>query len=241
MTTLKATIAQTIMQQIGMQIILGHYKDELLPGENELAQQFSASRTSIRNALQALASKGLITIQPKKRSSINSRNEWNFLDYDLLKWIEKAGVSPELFEQLVVLRLMFEPNASALAAIYATGADLAAIEKAWLLMQKGNQEDSLELFEQGDIEFHHALLKACHNPFLLSISNAIREALILSFKNTQEKSAKEARDSVEQHRLLFEAIRLKNSQEARKTMRELILTAATRHFPDLDKMKYIDI
>ncbi|MBC8655059.1 winged helix-turn-helix transcriptional regulator [Providencia vermicola] len=62
------TLAQSIMQQIGMQIILGYYKDNMLPGENELAQQFSASRTSIRNALQQLSSKGLISIQPKKRS-----------------------------------------------------------------------------------------------------------------------------------------------------------------------------
>ncbi len=125
------------MQQIGMQIILGYYKDNMLPGENELAQQFSASRTSIRNALQQLSSKGLISIQPKKRSVINPRDEWNFLDYDLLKWVGKAGVSPELFKQLVVLRLMFEPNASALAANFATGADLADLEKAWFLMQKG--------------------------------------------------------------------------------------------------------
>ncbi|CAK7068950.1 MULTISPECIES: FadR/GntR family transcriptional regulator [Providencia] len=235
------TLAQSIMQQIGMQIILGYYKDNMLPGENELAQQFSASRTSIRNALQQLSSKGLISIQPKKRSVINPRDEWNFLDYDLLKWVGKAGVSPELFKQLVVLRLMFEPNASALAANFATGADLADLEKAWFLMQKGHEQDSLALFEQGDIDFHYALLKACHNPFLFSIGNAIQEALILSFKHTQEKSARETTESVKMHKLLFDAIRLKDSHNAKKLMKEIILTAATRHFPNLDQEKYLDI
>lgn len=237
--TTQQTLAHTIMQQIGIKIILGHYEENTLPGENELAQQFSASRTSIRNALQLLSSKGLISIQPKKRSVVNPRDEWNFLDNDLLKWIGNTGVSPELFEQLVILRLMFEPNASALAANFATGADLAALEQAWLLMQKGNEEDSLTLFEQGDIDFHNALLKACHNPFLLSIGNAIQEALILSFKNTQEKRAKDTTRSVKMHKLLFEAIRLKNSHDAKLIMTEIIMTAATRHFPDLEKIKQL--
>ncbi|BBV02331.1 FadR/GntR family transcriptional regulator [Providencia rettgeri] len=238
--TTQQTLAHSIMQQIGIQIILGHYEDDMLPGENELAQQFSASRTSIRNALQLLSGKGLISIQPKKRSVVNPRGDWNFLDSDLLKWIGNTGVSPELFEQLIILRLMFEPNASALAANYATGADLAALEKAWLLMEKGNKEDSLSLFEQGDIDFHSALLKACHNPFLLSIGHAIQEALILSFKNTQEKRAKDTTQSVKMHKLLFEAIRLRESNNAKKIMKEIILTAATRHIPYLDRIKNFD-
>ncbi|MBC8655165.1 FadR family transcriptional regulator, partial [Providencia vermicola] len=158
-------------------------------------------------------------------------------DYDLLKWVGKAGVSPELFKQLVVLRLMFEPNASALAANFATGADLADLEKAWFLMQKGHEQDSLALFEQGDIDFHYALLKACHNPFLFSIGNAIQEALILSFKHTQEKSARETTESVKMHKLLFDAIRLKDSHNAKKTDERNYFNCCDSPFPKFRSRK----
>lgn len=234
----KVTIAHHIMSQLGKQIITGKYSDDMLPGENELATQFSASRTSIRNALQALAGKGLITIQPKKRSVINHKDQWNFLDQDILKWIELTGVSPELFEQLIILRLIFEPNAAALAAIHANGHDLAVLESALHMMKDAQTQNRLSLFEQGDIKFHHAVLSACHNPFLQSISSSIGEAMILSFKQTQEAHLNDTEHALEQHQLLFEAIRLKDHNNSRNLMKNIILRAVSRHLPSFDLNKY---
>ncbi|WP_345790037.1 FadR/GntR family transcriptional regulator [Spirabiliibacterium mucosae] len=66
-------------------IICGQYSmAELLPSEHDLCADFGVSRTSVRSALQALANKNVITIQPKKASSINPIEEWDWLDSDIL-------------------------------------------------------------------------------------------------------------------------------------------------------------
>ena len=195
MTTSLATISETITRDLAMKIIRGTLSDgEMLPGENELAVQYSASRTSVRNALHVLSAKGLLSIQAKRRSTVNPRELWSFLDTDVLGWMEEVGISPDVAEQLVVTRLMFEPNAAFLAAANATARDLAAIEEAWTLMLRGQQQDQIALFEEGDLAFHTALLKSCHNPFLMSIGNALSAAMMLrySFDLDREADAIEA-------------------------------------------------
>ena len=52
---------------------------------------------------------------------------------------------------------------------------------------------------------------------------------MLSFKQTQESSVRETEHAVEQHRLLLEAIRLRQGVTARECMRDIILSAANRH------------
>lgn len=142
--------------------------------------------------------------------------------------MEEVGISPDVAEQLVVTRLMFEPNAAFLAAANATARDLAAIEEARTLMLRGQQQDQIALFEEGDLAFHTALLKSCHNAFLMSIGNALSAAMMLSFKQTQESSVRETEHAVEQHRLLLKQYAYAGVT-ARECTRDIILSAANRH------------
>ena len=182
----------------------------------------------MRNALQVLAAKGLISIQAKKRSTVNSREQWSLLDLDVLGWLAEGELDLKLVEQLIVTRLIFEPNVATLAALNATGHDLAAMEDALQLMRKGQVEAQRSLFEEGDMAFHHALLRATHNPFLLALGNALSAAMALSFKQTLEKDVRQTKAAVDEHYLLFDAIRLKQVENARLQMRSILLNAAKK-------------
>nr|WP_279169475.1 FadR/GntR family transcriptional regulator [Providencia huaxiensis] len=239
MTQDHLSVAESVMHTLAMNILNGDYQEEgLLPGENELATQLKVSRTSIRNGLQSLASKGLITIQPKRRSMINPRESWNYLDHDVLDWIDQFGITPDLFENLVLIRLIFEPNASALAAINASARDLANIEETCLIMKKALENNSRALFEEGDIAFHKAILNACHNPFLKSIGDALNRAMLLSFKHTIEKRPEELIVTYSNHDALFEAIRMRDSQLAKTIMVKIITLAAENYLPTFNIDRY---
>ncbi|CAI1627836.1 L-lactate utilization operon repressor [Serratia quinivorans] len=230
MKTAPTTLSETLTQDLARRIIRGDLPPGLsLPGENELAQQYEVSRTSVRNALQVLAAKGLISIQAKKRSTVNSRQQWSFLDTDVLAWLAEDSLDPLLIEQLMVTRLIFEPNIAALAAVNATGHDLAALEDACKLMAQGQQQASRKLFEQGDMAFHLALLGASHNPFLHSLGSALSAAMALSFQQTLEEDVRLAQKAVEEHQQLLEAIRFKQVENARQCMRVILLNAARKN------------
>ena len=115
-----------------------------------------------------------------------------------------------------------------LAALNANGHDLAAMEDALLLMRKGQVEAQRALFEEGNLAFHHALLRATHNPFLLALGNALSAAMELSFKQTIEKDVRQTKAAVDDHFQLFDAIRLKQVETARQQMRTILLNAAKK-------------
>lgn len=224
------TLAESVSQHIACRILDGDFPPGLhLPGENELSTEYNVSRTSIRNALQFLAAKGLISIQPKKRTIINKRERWNLLDADVLSWLAEGSVDQQLVEQLMVTRLVFEPNVATLAAMNANGHDLAALEDALQLMKDGQHKAQAAIFEQGDLAFHHALLHAAHNPFLVSLGNALSSAMSLSFQQTLEDDLRQTQAAVDEHAELLEAVRLRQPERARQQMRTILLNAARKH------------
>lgn len=225
-----SSVSESITRDLAIRIIRGELAEGMaIPGEHELAQQYNASRTSVRNALQVLGAKGMLLIQAKRRSTVTPREQWSFLDAEVLSWLEDVGIESELVEQLMLTRLIFEPDVAAMAALNANGHDLATIEDAWTTMQAGQKNNSAEQFERGDLAFHTAVLRACHNPFLASVGNALSAAMLLSFKQTLEDDLQLTQDAVQQHRDLFEAIRLKQADTARQCMRHILLSAAHKH------------
>lgn len=233
MKTAIASIAETLTQDLALRIISGELMPGMpIPSENELAMQYSVSRTSVRNALQVLGAKGMLTIQAKRRSTVAPREQWSFLDADVLGWLEVTGIDNTLIEQLMITRLIFEPNAAAMAALNANGRDLANLEEAWEMMSLGQQQDSAELFKQGDLAFHTAILKAGHNPFLFSVGNALSAAMLFSFKRTLEPDVTLTLEAVKAHHELMICIRLKQPEQARQQMRNILLSAAKKHLWD---------
>lgn len=237
----ESTISESVTQHLAHRIIHGDLSPgTALPGENELAVEYNVSRTSVRNALRTLAAKGLIAIQPKKRSTVNQRDQWSMLDIDVLNWLAEDKVDPQLVEQLMVTRLIFEPNVATLAALNACGRDLAALEDSLQLMREGQSNAKRDLFEKGDLEFHQALLRATHNPFLLSLGNALSATMVLSFRQTLEEDVTQTKAAVEEHTSLLEAIRLKQADNAHQLMRTILLNAARKTVWQ-DKLGLLDL
>lgn len=235
------TISESVTQHLARRIMHGDLcPGTTLPGENELAADYDVSRTSVRNALHTLAAKGLIAIQPKKRSTVNQRDQWSMLDIDVLGWLAQGKVDPELVEQLMVTRLIIEPNVATLAALNAGGRDLAALEDALHLMHEGQVNAQRELFEKGDLAFHQALLRATHNPFLVSLGNALSATMTLSFRQTLEEDVSQTKAAVEEHTQLLEAIRLKQADNAHQLMRTILLNAARKAIWQ-DKPELLDL
>ncbi|MBJ3813496.1 FadR family transcriptional regulator [Shimwellia pseudoproteus] len=230
MKVIQGSVSESITRHLAGRILHGELPPGLsLPGENELAVDYAASRTSVRNALQTLAAKGLVTIQPKKRSTVAPREQWNLLDIDVLGWLSDGQLDDELVEQLMVTRLVFEPNIATLAALHASAQDLVAMEQGLLLMRAGQENQHRQQFEAGDIAFHHALLQATHNPFLVSLGNALSVAMTLSFRRTTEQDLSQTKTAVDYHYHLFEAVRFQQPEQARQHMRTILLNAAKKH------------
>ena len=217
------SISEAVTRDLALRII----REELsagqqLVGENELAVQYDVSRTSIRNAMHVLSAKGFLSVQAKRRTTVNSSEHWNCLDHDVITWLSEVRLDHGTVEQIMTMRLMLEPSVAAIAAANATAADLSDLEQAWLVMQEGQKTANGALFEKGDIAFHMALFKATHNLFLTSMGKALAETIVLSFRQTLEQDVSLTLESVEEHRAVMEAVRLRQVKQAHTKMLAIV-------------------
>jgi len=206
-------------------ILGGKYAPEAaLPREDELAELVSVSRTTIRGAIKVLIAKGLIETRPRVGPRVRPRDDWRLLDPAVLSWHPDIRKDQELLSSLLEARRIIEPSAAELAARRATAMDLAAIESAYLGMQRALPND-IELVCDADLNFHRSLIYASHNVVLRGLVGTIDAALRATFLISNEIMASQA-ETLHVHLEVLECIRMRDSSGARKAMNSLLNYAA---------------
>lgn len=175
-----------IASRIGRRILQGDLKPgSKLPRELELLDQLQVSRTTLREALTILSSKGFLEAKQRVGTRVRESEHWNTLDPMVMSWHGEADESSLILE-LFEMRLAVEPQAARLAAQRATHDDIKAINKA-LAAMGDNHGDAAKAIE-ADISFHLRIIEAARNRFLMPISSVIRTALTISVPKTFSRS-----------------------------------------------------
>lgn len=154
---------EKIVEQIEKRIVDGELNvGDKLSSERELAKQFGVSRTSVREAMNALTLKGLIEVMPGRGTFITDqtsralRHSWN-----LMVQVGKGETSKNLIE----LREILEPEIAALSASRATQENVAAMREAVETMDQSM--DDISTYIEADLDFHLALAESIKNPLIL--------------------------------------------------------------------------
>ena len=190
---------------------------ERLPSERTLATELHVGRPSVREAIKALQVLDVLDSRHGNGTFIKSRAglsggwpsqvEVSKLDFDLIELLE--------------VRKMFEPNAAALAAARRDEKQLALMEREVIAMEK--RPDDRENLVRHDYLFHEEILHAASNRNLLKIARVLAPLLVRSRKQTGQTTP-DTRKIIQQHRTIFEAIRLRQPDVAEHAMRNHLQT-----------------
>lgn len=182
-----------------------------LPNELELADELRVSRTTLREALRILSTRGLVEAR-RGIGTFVTESKSIHADYDVLKIRNTNVNTKELYE----MRLMFEPQAAYYACLRASDEELATI------FRYGEQDEQMILRRDplwGEIEqkFHNSIASATHNQFITALlpvfNRAIHEGIILA-NESPEVSEMTLRD----HRLVMDYLRDRNPEGAKTAM-----------------------
>ena len=225
-----ATLHRQVLNKMGEQICSGQFQPgDILPAEDELAEQMQVSRITIRETMKSLSAKGMLQVRRRHGTIVLPRSEWQLFDPDVITWRARAGaVDADLVNDLMELRTIIEPNAAKLAAKRATPEDRAAVRRAFKAMERavaGHGE-----YVPADLAFHGAILTACHNQFIQQMQNALSAILRTSFELSSEIEGGPAR-SLPMHEALCIAIEQGDAQAAEQAVLTLI-ERAEKDFDD---------
>jgi GntR family transcriptional regulator, galactonate operon transcriptional repressor len=221
----KPRVHQQVVEAIGRAILRGDYAATgYLPAEPQLCEQLQISRSALREAVKVLGGKGLVQPRPHIGTLIRPRDEWNMLDPDLLAWSIEGEPDSKMVMSLIEARQVVEPAAARLAAQRATGADLAAMERAFIRMTAATDAHSHEAYNAADKDFHAAMLAASHNLVFRQLATTISAALAYSFRITSRRSP-DLKVSLAKHGEVMERIRMRDADGAGAAMLALLEVA----------------
>jgi GntR family transcriptional regulator, transcriptional repressor for pyruvate dehydrogenase complex len=185
---------------------------DTLPTERELMQHYGVGRSSVREALRMLESRGLISAGGSGAFAVaDFRNPLND-SLSLLLAVEEGSLR-ELFE----VRRIVEGEAVALATERGEEVHLDRMRAATELMREGlgNRDEYIE----ADVAFHLTIAEATQNRMILHLMHAIRDQLERALGSIYKIPGSPER-SIEDHGLIIEAMEAGKPDEARERMRE---------------------
>jgi DNA-binding FadR family transcriptional regulator len=194
--------------------------DDLAPTEQDICAEFGVSKTTAREVIGALASRGLVTVRHGRRMAIRPVSEWNHLDPLLLELNHDPDGVRQTLGDLHDLRMLLEPEIAARAALMATEEQLLRMRQAVERMEALEAEPDAYL--EIDVDFHSEIAAATGNAVLAFVLDSVRELLRVSRRVTNLINAMP--EATVAHRRIYEALLAREPEAARQAMRAHLLT-----------------
>ena len=205
---------QLLVPQIEDQLMLYIGQDDIavgqrLPSEYELAEKFGVGRSTVREAVKSLATKGILEVRRGVGTFVKSKELVMDDPLGLSQFEDKYRLAMELFDA----RILLEPEVAAAASKNATEEEKQQIKalcdevEALYLAGKNHI--------QKDMEFHACIAKCSRNRVFEVLIPVIHTA-VTTFANLTNR--KLMRETIDTHREITDAILRGDSMGAKCAM-----------------------
>jgi GntR family transcriptional repressor for pyruvate dehydrogenase complex len=206
-------LSDTIAEQLLEAIVAGRFKEgDILPSERELGDQFGVSRTVIREAVRALATRGVVDVQSGRGVRVIAIDSTSVTEAMSLLLRGGGGID---YAKVHEVRLMLETHLAGLAAERSTPEDRAELQE--LLVAWGQAGDDVVTASRLDVDFHRAIAKCAGNELFLVLLDSISGALLANRRATLALEHSHAK-VLSEHRNIVDGIAAGDPVAARAAM-----------------------
>lgn len=210
-------LSDEVFDRLEHMITAGDLKpgDEM-PSERELMDRFGVGRPAIREAMQALASRGLVSISHGERARVLHLTAQSILrQVDLTAKILLLQ-SEDSLEYLKAARIFFERGMVREAAAKAGPEDIDALRRI-IARQKAALGDG-SAFIAADMDFHTRIAEISGNPIYRAVSEAML-AWLKTYRTDMLLWAGKERLTLAEHEAILERLAARDADGAEEAMR----------------------
>jgi DNA-binding GntR family transcriptional regulator len=196
-----STVAARITEAIAERIIAGTLKPDAPLRQDHVAREFNSSHVPVREAFRQLEAQHLVVALPRRG-------------------VRVAPLDATAIREISEMRAALEVVALRHAAPKLTQAHLAKIEMALI---EGDNAETLQGFEAANRAFHQALVAPCGMPRLLASLDGLQRAnsrLVFAMARSTGWRPRSNQD----HRLILQALRARNLEQASNLLARHIQT-----------------
>ncbi len=172
-TIRKSTAPEMVVEQILKKLQIGELQPgSQLPSQRELAQHLGVGRSSVREAINALAVMGYLEVLQGKGTFIRQELPSTDMSTTQLKAALEAGSIFDLMEA----RELLECKSAELAAERLDHQHLQRLQKAHHKI--ANSGEDYQQFLEADLEFHYVLAEATGNAVICEMMKLVIEKVV---------------------------------------------------------------
>ena len=200
-------VYKIIMKQIKDIVKSGELKrGDKLPSERELALRLNVSRTSVREAIKALETLGLVESKHGGGNYIKNDFEDILLEPLSIAFMLLGSNNSEILE----LRKVIEPEVASMAAKNITENEIKELEN---IIEKLSKTTDSKIWASLDKEFHYVIAKASKNHLLSTIVFSV-SSLIEEYIDESKMYEIDREKVINDHKIILEAIISHDSKKA---------------------------
>lgn len=210
----KLKISEQIRRRLQDDITKGKFKaGEKLPTEPELMQLYAVGRSSIREAIKALAAAGIVNVKQGAGTTVNDHPPSLSLD-DKMRYAK--------FDEVNAVRNLLEKEIIMLAATHRTVEKLADM-KNWLNKRRNaiEQNDRTGCMD-ADIGFHQSVAAASGNKVLADLYESFSATIRHFFSEREKQGVSHFALSHHLHEQLYNAIKGKKAKQAQDVLQKIL-------------------
>lgn len=198
-----SSLSGKVFHRLQDDILSGKYETDEELKEKTIGDELGVSRTPVREALRQLELLGLVTITPNKGANV-------------------VGVSKQDMNDIYEIRSMLEGLCAKWAAKAATEGQIEELEENVYLtefhIEKGHGDQVFEL----DNKFHETLYEASGSKILQHVLCDFHH-YVQRVRKVTLKSKERAGKSMEEHRMIVEAIKEQDGEKAQRLANQHIM------------------
>lgn len=221
----RAPLGDRVYHLIYSRISNGTYlPNRKLPTEKQLSEEFGVSRPVLRTAIEQLRKEGLVYSRQGAGSYVRA-HAVSSLGFQRVETIADIQCCYEF-------RLTIESDAACLAASRRNERALEEMERALELLSAAT--GSLTHREDADFAFHLAVIRASNNQYYEAAMRALHEHINVGMRlhgqSLMNDGAKGLQNVLEEHMVIFTAIKNRQPETAQSAMRDHIKHSRDRLF-----------
>lgn len=213
-------------EEVMDRIVSGTYPPGLtIPTESQLGEEFGISRTVVREGVKILADKGLLRIQRGRGTEVQALQQWRAFDPAILAARLRHGDKQVVLREVLILRKAIEPE---LAAGAARDADERELEQLAECVEELNRADRhVDRYLRADAAFHDLIGDFSRISLGRDIVRTIAQPVQMQRMLTSMIPGN-PQMAHQQHLAIYDSIRRRDADGARRAMREHLEWAELR-------------
>jgi GntR family transcriptional repressor for pyruvate dehydrogenase complex len=221
----RTTLSEEIAGEIEALILRGDLSNgQRLPTELEMGEQLGVSRSVVRDAMRALAARGLVTVRQGHGMVVSAPNSTAFGDA-MVALLMRSNL---VMHDVVAARAALETELGPLAARRGNAEDWDRMGASLERMAGALDDEAWDVVHEENLAFHLGLFKALHMPALELLLAPIQQCIVLTSLPPDHSD----RDmwGLEDHRKILAALRTGDPDATR--------AALQRHFAEMETPRY---